>query len=109
LLGLVRSLYAAGLENKGHPVELETLRHIGTELASALTLASTTEPDTLGHVSAWNRAERATKMLGELVAETMPLKPLFDTAVARAMTPAKAPNPGRQTRDEKRDARRRRG
>lgn len=109
LLGIVRSLYAAGLENKGHPIELETLRHIGTELASALTLATTCEPMSLGHVSAWNRAERATKMLCELVAESMPLRPLLDTAVARAMTPVKEPTPGGPTRDEKRDARRRRG
>jgi len=109
LLGIVRGLYAAGLQSKGHPIELETLRWIGKEIGAALTLASTTEPDTIGHRAAWDRAERAVAKLGELIAENMPIRPVLDAAVARALTPAKGPKPGTPTRDERRDARRRRG
>ncbi len=109
LLAIVRALFAAGLENKGHPVELEALRQIGSDLATALDLAARCEPDTLGHVAAWNRAERATKALGELIDSTMPLRPVLDAAVARALTPAKGPRPNRPSRDAKLEQRKRRG
>jgi hypothetical protein len=109
LLAIVRALFVAGLENKGHPVDLEVLRQIGSELAIALDLASRCDPDTLGHAAAWNRAERATKTLGELIDATMPLRPVLDAAVARAMTPGKGPRPKRPSRDAKREQRKRRG
>lgn len=109
LLGLVRALYAAGLENKGHPMELEALREIGAELSAALDLARRCEPDTLGHVAAWNRAERATAQLGELVAEDRPLRPVLAAAVARAMTPAKGPRQRHVDREQMREQRKRRG
>jgi hypothetical protein len=109
LLAIVRALFAAGLQNKGQPIDLEALREIGSDLATALDLAARCEPDTLGHVAAWNRAERATKALGELIDRAMPLRPVLDAAVARAMMPSKGPRPNRPPRDAKLEQRKRRG
>lgn len=63
LLGLVRSLFAAWKPSQG-PIELEELRDIGKELAAALKLAKSTQPNTIGHRAAWSRAEAATRTIG---------------------------------------------
>ncbi len=109
LLGIVRALYRAGLEHRGHPITLEALRGIGTDLAEALELATRCQPDTLGHVAAWTKAERAAKALGELVDAAMPLKPAVDAALVRMRAPQRRSGTGEGPREPSRETRKRRG
>ena len=73
LLGLVRVMYADWSASGAGPIELEELRAIGEGLKSALELAARTKPNTLGHQTAWRRAEEATEQLGVLVGQQDPL------------------------------------
>jgi hypothetical protein len=85
LLGVVRALYAAWSASGEGPIELEALRSIGKDLASALELAGKTRPDTVGHRAAWGRAEDATKRLCELVADVERLQPTIEAGAARVV------------------------
>lgn len=85
LLGIVRALYRA---ERGHtPVGAKRLREleaIGRELRTALEMArKTPDPDTLGHRAAWNRAERATQRLIELVDDFVPARPAILASAAK--------------------------
>lgn len=83
LLGIVRAMYAAAKARGAGERHLLTLRHIGTELRCAVDLALEHEPKTMGHAAAWQRAERATRGLGDLVDCTTPLEPTIEAAVRR--------------------------
>jgi len=77
LLGITRALYRATLaEDPRDVARLQALEDIGKSLRSALR-ATAAHPGTLAHLQAWAVAEQATKKLGELVGETMPLAPLI--------------------------------
>lgn len=67
LLGIARALYAAWVEQRVSAARLAELRDVGRELRQALRLAAKTEPGTLGHCAAWDRADRATERLGRLI------------------------------------------
>ncbi len=109
LIGVVRALYRALRAESGHPVTLEDLRTIGSELVEALELARKCDAGTLGHVAAWAKAERATAALGKLVQESMPLKPAVEAAIAGVFVVAGTEaGPERPTREQVRKMRRER-
>ncbi len=83
LLGIVRGMYAACEKQGGMSQRLDALRRIGGELRQATELALEHEVGSLGHAAAWQRAERATRHLGELVDCTTPLEPTLTAAVRR--------------------------
>jgi len=83
LIGLCRALYLAWRTNGAGPVELDELASIGRDLRSALKLAKSTKPDTVGHRAAWSRAEDATRRLGHVVSALEPLKPTVEAASRR--------------------------
>jgi hypothetical protein len=91
LLGLVRVLYADWCASGAGPIELEELRAIGESLNVALGLAAKTQPNTMGHRTAWARAEDATRQLGALVGKHSSLVSAVRTASARVVG---APPPG---------------
>jgi hypothetical protein len=83
LLGITRALYLAW--NAEGPAARERLRQltvIGRDLREALQLARSGH-GTLGYSAAWDKAERATKALGELVDEYVPMRPAVTAAAAR--------------------------
>jgi len=83
LLGILRAMYrAAKLQGAGER-RLSAIRHLGLELRAAMDLALEYEPGTLGHNAAWNRAERATQAVADLVDCTTPLEPTLFAAAAR--------------------------
>jgi len=67
LLGIARALYVAWCAQGKSPAAIADLRDVGRELNQALKLAAKTEPGTLGHCAAWDRADRATERLGRLI------------------------------------------
>lgn len=69
LIGLVRSLYFAWLEQGVGPDKLEALIEIGRELRSALELAEQDLPGSSRLEQAWVRAEAATARFGDLIEE----------------------------------------
>jgi hypothetical protein len=83
LLGIVRAMYAAAKRRGAGERHLRAIRNVGSELRAAVDLALEYEPRTLGHAAAWQRAERATRALGELVDCTTPLEPTLEAAVRR--------------------------
>lgn len=83
LLGITRALYRATLaEDPRDVLRLQALEDIGKALRSALR-ATSAHPGTLDHLQAWAVAEQATKALGELVGEAMPLAPLISATARR--------------------------
>ena len=80
LLGITRALYRAA---DGEPQRQAELHRIGRDLRDALELARRTEEGTLGRRGAWQRAERATKALGDLVADGCAVAPLVRATAAR--------------------------
>ena len=85
LLGLVRVMYADWSTSGAGPIELEELRAIGESLNLALSLAARTKPNTMGHRTAWARAEEATRQLGVLVGKRSPLESTVRAASARVI------------------------
>jgi hypothetical protein len=83
LIGIVRAMYAAAKRRGAGERHLLAIRNAGTELRRAVDLALEFEPRTLGHAAAWQRAERATRALGDLVDCTTPLEPTLEAAVRR--------------------------
>lgn len=83
LLGILRALYAAARNQGAGAARLASIRRTGRELRAAMELALEHEPGTLGHAAAWQRAERATEALGELVDCTTPLVPTLEAAAER--------------------------
>ena len=70
LVGLCRALYLDWTCSDADSLDLEELAQIGLELSYALNQARSTAPDSVGHRSAWARAEAATQRLGVLVGKT---------------------------------------
>ena len=85
LLGILRALYAAAQAEGGSAARLAAIRRVGGELRAATDLALEHEPGTLGHGAAWRRAERATRMLAEIVDCTTPIEPTLEAAARRVV------------------------
>jgi hypothetical protein len=85
LLGILRALYAAAKAQGAGAQRLASIRRIGRELRAASELAFEHAPGTLGHAAAWQRAERATERLGELVDCTTPIEPTLGAAARRVL------------------------
>ncbi len=97
LLGILRAMYGAAKVRGAGERQLRALMRVGTELRRAVDLALEHEPKTMGHAAAWERAERATHALGDLVDCTTPLEPTLDAAVRRIRPqPSTASERGRQ-------------
>lgn len=83
LLGIARALHRAwSAEGPGAADRLRKLERIGRDLRAALNMGRKHERGTLGHASAWNRAERATIELGELVDAFVPMRPAIRATAA---------------------------
>jgi hypothetical protein len=83
LLGILRALYAAAKAEGSGAARLAIIRSIGRQLRAATDLALESEPGTLGHAAAWQRADRAIERLGELIDCTTPLEPTLAAAARR--------------------------
>ena len=83
LRGLVRAMYAAAKAQGASPNELRRIANVGADLSTALELAGTSSPGTLGYNTAWRRAESATERLGELVNALTPAEPIITAARLR--------------------------
>jgi hypothetical protein len=87
LLGITRALYRTTLlEASPDALRLQALEDIGTTLRAVLRAAGA-HPGTIDHLNAWASAERATKALGELVDDSMPLGPLMASTARRISRP----------------------
>ncbi|MEZ4224931.1 MAG: hypothetical protein R3B13_28515 [Polyangiaceae bacterium] len=96
LLGIARAMYVAAQRDSAGSARLERLEKVGVQLRQAIDLALEHEPGTLGHAAAWQRAEAATRRLGELVDCTTPLQPTL-AAAARRLIQARARRRGRRS------------
>lgn len=83
LLGILRAMYAAARARGGAERQLAAIRRVGDDLRAAVDLALEHEPGTLGHAAAWQRAERATAALADLVDCSTPLEPTLTAAARR--------------------------
>jgi hypothetical protein len=83
LIGILRAMYRAAKANGAGARRLAELRQVGLELRHAIELALEYAPNTLGHAAAWERAELATRGLGNLIDCTTPLEPTIAAAVER--------------------------
>jgi hypothetical protein len=85
LLGICRSLYRAWVQEGPTTADRRRrLKVIGDDIRIALSLARKSGPGSLGNSAAWDRAERATAALGELVDDYVVVKPLI-VAAARQL------------------------
>jgi hypothetical protein len=110
LLGIVRAMYRAARSAEAGGARLEAIARVGAELRAAIDLALEHAPGTLGHAAAWQRAEQATRRLGDLVDVTTPLAPTLDAAAARMLAPrALRTAGGGEAREAARRGRRARG
>jgi len=80
LLGIARALYRAA---DGEPQRQAELQRIGLGLREALELARSSGDGTMGRRAAWQKAERATRALGALVADGCTVEPLVQATAAR--------------------------
>ncbi len=103
LLGILRAMYAAAKEQGAGRRRLLAIQSAGQELRAAVDLALEHEPGTLGHAAAWQRAERATGRLADLVDSTTPLEPTLEAAAERVRG---APGTAAARREAARRARR---
>jgi hypothetical protein len=87
LLGIARALHRAWSAERAGAVErVKKLERIGRDLRTALDMGRKHDAGTLGHASAWKRAERATSELGELVDAFVPMRPAI-SATAEMVSP----------------------
>jgi hypothetical protein len=100
LLGILRAMYAADKAKGVGERRLAGIEDVARELRRAVDLALDYEVGTLGHAAAWERAERATLALADLVDVTTPAEPLLRAAGERVLQPRGA------TSDERERARR---
>jgi hypothetical protein len=98
LLGVVRAIYAAAKHSGASKVELVRIARVGKDLADALDLAVSTRQGTMGRRAAWERAEQATRKVGDLVDSLTPAEPLVMAARGRVTGMAAV---GRKRRDER--------
>lgn len=84
LLGIARALFAAWKRDVGtSKPDLDELEAIGRKLREALALAHRTEPDTVGHRAAWDKAEEACSRLCRLISLNTPIAPTIEAAAVR--------------------------
>jgi hypothetical protein len=83
LIGICRALFAARKREFAPKLELDELAEIGAKLKRALDLGRKTEPDTVGHRSAWDQADVATERLMRVISISMAAAPLVEAAVLR--------------------------
>ncbi len=83
LLGVVRAIYAAAKQSGASRNELMKIAKVGKELADSIELAQSTRPGTMGRRAAWERAEQATRKVGDLVDALTPAEPLVLAARGR--------------------------
>jgi hypothetical protein len=102
LLGILRALYAADKARGGSERRLSEIRRVALELRRATDLAAEHEPGTVGYHAGWERAERATLKLADLVDVTTPLEPMLMAAGERVRAAA----PVSHDRENERRARR---
>lgn len=105
LLGILRAMYGAARSSGAGQRRADAIRRVGLELRAATDLALEHEPQTLGHAAAWDRAERATRELADLIDCTTPLEPTLDAAARRIRRAANLPD----DRAAQRRARQKRG
>lgn len=99
LLGILRALYAADRARGANERRLRRIRAVAVALRRAMELALEHEAGTPGHRAAIQRAEHATRSLGDLVDVTTPLEPTLLAAGQRLRATA--------SRSAEREARRR--
>lgn len=98
LLGVVRALYGAAKDKGASRGELSRIAAVGNELRETLDLAVSTRPGSIGHRAAIERAEEATRRVGDLVDALTPAEPLVDAARERVTGAAGRPRPRRDER-----------
>src|SRR5690349_8533019 len=102
LLGILRALYAADKARGAGERRLAEIRRLALELRRATDLARDHEPGSEGHRAAWEKADRATLSLADLVDMTTPLEPMLVAAGERIRSAA----PSSNDRENERRARR---
>ena len=102
LLGILRALYAADKTRGASERRLSEIRGVALELRRATDLARDHEPGSAGYRAAWERADRATLCLADLVDVTTPLEPTLLAAGQRVRASAPLAN----DRENERRARR---
>lgn len=80
LLGLVRSMWRAAKADGAPPHELARFARVGAELVSALRLARAST-NAEAHAMAWEKAERATNAVADLVTCIDSAEPIVKAAV----------------------------
>ena len=80
--------------------DLDELAAVGKQLRDALALARRTEPDTIGHRAAWDKAEDACSRLCRLISVSTPIAPTIEAAAVRIRRIGPKPS----QRDERRTA-----
>jgi hypothetical protein len=98
LLGVVRAIYGAAKASGKGRGELERIARIGADLHEALELAASTQIGTVGHRAAVERADDATKRVGDLVDVMTPAEPIV--VASRGRVTGGAPRP-RRRREER--------
>lgn len=83
LLGLIRTLYIARRHAGAPAHELERIARAGREMQEAISLASSSQPRSVGHAAAWKRAETATELAMKLLEKSFPAEPLLRAAGMR--------------------------
>jgi hypothetical protein len=98
LLGVVRALWAAAKVSGASRAELTRIARVGRDLADALDLAVSVRPGTIGYRAAWDKAEQATRRVGDLVDALTPAEPLVLAARGRVTGQRAA---GKKRREER--------
>jgi hypothetical protein len=104
LVGILRALYAADKARGAGERRLVAIEELARELRGAVELALEYAPGTLGHSAAWERAERATHRLADLVDVTTSAEPLLRAAgerVRQGGAPQDAREAARRARRER--------
>ena len=83
LLGILRALWLA--TDEGHLMRRKQIAAVAAELRAAYELALTSTPGTMGYHAAWDRAEAATRKVGDLVDCVTPLEPVVRAATDRVV------------------------
>jgi hypothetical protein len=103
LLGILRALYAADKARGAGERHLMAVGDIARELRRSVDLALEYEPGTLGHAAAWDRAERATHRLADLVDVTTPVEPVLRAAGERVRQGGSSHDPREASRRARRE------
>jgi hypothetical protein len=83
LLGILRALWLA--TDPAHVRRRDEIAALAVELRKACDQARSAPVGSLGYSAGWNRAEEATRKVGELVDRIAPLEPVVRAAAARVV------------------------